>query len=197
MMPVGFISRHYSCDVRANLCTHRKLRWFLFNKVFSPLHVYFHSAVFVLGHLLKADPFEGGAAPFPSANTDLWALLISVSLPHTPLQPQQTPTTFAQTHLTLVSWIRMTPGRSGVDPHPTCSASSFRCPHILMQSLEFRTAALKFGIIQTCHSASHLILKHYHTNTAKRTKGSQLVLGINLSNSQSKPLAPQACRGFQ
>lgn len=95
------------------------------------------------------------------------------------------------------SQIRITPGRSGVDPHPTCSASSFRCPHILMQSLAFRPGAPEYSIIQTCHSASHLILKHYHTNTAKRTKGSQLLLGINLSNSQSKPLAPQACRGFQ
>lgn len=77
---------------------------------------------------------------------------------------------------------------------PTCSASSFRCPHILMQSLAFRAAALEFGVIQTCHSASHLILQHYHTNTAKRIKGSPLVLGINLSNSRIEPLAPQACR---
>lgn len=46
--------------------------------------------------------------------------------------------------------------------------------HILMQSLVFHTTRLIRSIIQKCHSASHLFLKHYHTNTGGRTKGSEI-----------------------
>ena len=74
---------------------------------------------------------------------------------------------------------------------PTHSAMSCFVLSFLMQSLVFCTARRKFDVIQKCHSASRLILKHYHTNKGRRTKGSELMSCINPNNSVSKLHASQ------
>lgn len=64
-----------------------------------------------------------------------------------------------------------------------CPALSFTAPPFLIQHLVFCTPRFISGVIQKCHSASRLLLKHYHTNKGGRTTGSNYMRSINLNNS--------------
>lgn len=115
MMPVGFISCHYSCAVRANLCTHMKLRWFLFNNVFSPLHVYSRSALFVLGHLLKTETVLKVARLHFHQQIQICVFYRSQFL--FPILPSNRSKLQQRLRKPIwhffFSWIKITPGRSG------------------------------------------------------------------------------------
>lgn len=151
--------------------------------------------MFVLMHLLKIETILKVARLHFHLQTWNCVFYRSQCFFPAPSNHRETPT-FAQTHLTVFLCHNRT-WKVWCQSPPTCSTLSFWCPHILMQSLEFHAVSLKFSIIQPCHSASHLVLRHYHTNTAMTTKGSELGHRINLSNGQIEPLAPQPCQWFQ
>lgn len=171
-----------------SLCTYRKLRWISFNKALC------HHLTFIFPlPCLCVLKVSGLDLHQQIQNCVLYRFFFAVF----PSNHSQTPKVFSKKNHLTVFLCHNCSCKLWCGCPLTYSALPFWCPHIPMQTLAFSTASVEFGAIHPWNSASHLILKHYHTTTAKRSKGFEPVFSINLTNGQIVPLAPQDCKGFQ